>query len=65
MEPVKRLFFGRRGGRGSGLRPDGPAPPERAHPADTGFAGSICLDHMPRRPDDPGLLQSYAFGYGT
>jgi mannonate dehydratase len=31
---------------------------------DTGFAGSICPDHMPRHPDDPGLLQSYAFGYG-
>jgi mannonate dehydratase len=31
---------------------------------DTQFAGSICPDHMPRRPDDPGLLQSYAFGYG-
>lgn len=31
---------------------------------DTGFAGSICPDHMPRCPDDPGLLQSFAFGYG-
>jgi len=31
---------------------------------DTGFAGSICPDHMPRHPDDPGLLQSFAFGYG-
>jgi mannonate dehydratase len=31
---------------------------------DTQFAGSICPDHMPRRPDDPRLLQSYAFGYG-
>jgi mannonate dehydratase len=31
---------------------------------DTGFAGAICPDHMPRHPGDPGLLQSYAFGYG-
>ncbi len=31
---------------------------------DTQFAGSICPDHMPKHPDDPGLLQSYAFGYG-
>jgi len=31
---------------------------------DTDFAGSICPDHMPRHPDDPGLLQSFAFGYG-
>jgi len=31
---------------------------------DTGFAGSICPDHMPRHRDDPGLLQSFAFGYG-
>ncbi|MEK7408427.1 MAG: mannonate dehydratase [Acidobacteriota bacterium] len=28
------------------------------------FAGSICPDHMPRHPDDPGGLQSFAFGYG-
>lgn len=31
---------------------------------DVQFAGSICPDHMPRHPDDPGLLQSFAFGYG-
>jgi mannonate dehydratase len=31
---------------------------------DTQFAGSILPDHMPRHPDDPKLLQSYAFGYG-
>jgi mannonate dehydratase len=31
---------------------------------DVTFAGSICPDHMPRHPDDPGSLQSYAFGYG-
>jgi mannonate dehydratase len=31
---------------------------------DTQFAGSICPDHMPRHPDDPGALQSYAFGTG-
>ena len=31
---------------------------------DTPFAGSICPDHMPRHPDDPKSLQSYAFGYG-
>jgi mannonate dehydratase len=31
---------------------------------DTQFAGSICPDHMPHHPDDPGSLQSYAFGYG-
>ena len=31
---------------------------------DTGFAGAICPDHMPQHRDDPGLLQSYAFGYG-
>jgi mannonate dehydratase len=31
---------------------------------DTQFAGSLCPDHMPRHPDDPKSLQSYAFGYG-
>jgi mannonate dehydratase len=31
---------------------------------DTQFAGSIFPDHMPDHPDDPGRLQSYAFGYG-
>lgn len=31
---------------------------------DTQFAGSLCPDHMPRHPDDPGSLQSFAFGYG-
>jgi len=28
------------------------------------FAGSICPDHMPRHPDDPGQLQAFSFGYG-
>ena len=31
---------------------------------DTQFAGSMCPDHMPRHPDDPGGLQAFAFGYG-
>jgi len=31
---------------------------------DVQFAGSICPDHMPRHPDDPGGLQAFAFGYG-
>jgi len=31
---------------------------------DTQFSGSICPDHMPKHPDDPGSLQAYAFGYG-
>jgi mannonate dehydratase len=31
---------------------------------DVQFSGSICPDHMPRHPDDPGSLQSFAFGYG-
>ena len=31
---------------------------------DVQFAGSICPDHMPAHPDDPGKLQAYAFGYG-
>jgi mannonate dehydratase len=31
---------------------------------DVQFSGSILPDHMPRHPDDPGSLQSYAFGYG-
>jgi mannonate dehydratase len=31
---------------------------------DTQFSGSICPDHMPRPPDDPGSVQAYAFGYG-
>lgn len=31
---------------------------------DPQFAGSICPDHMPRHPDDPRSLQSFAFGYG-
>ena len=25
---------------------------------------SLCLDHMPRHPNDPGQLQVFAFGYG-
>lgn len=31
---------------------------------DTQFAGSICPDHMPHHPGDPGGLQSFAYGYG-
>lgn len=31
---------------------------------DTEFSGSICPDHMPKHPDDPGGFQAYAFGYG-
>ncbi len=31
---------------------------------DVQFTGSILPDHMPKHPDDPGSLQSYAFGYG-
>ena len=31
---------------------------------DTGFSGSICPDHMPKHPDDPGGFQAYAYGYG-
>ncbi|HEY2930975.1 MAG TPA: mannonate dehydratase [Acidobacteriota bacterium] len=28
------------------------------------FPGAICPDHMPQHADDPGRLQSFAFGYG-
>ena len=31
---------------------------------DTQFSGSICPDHMPSHPDDPGKLQAFAFGSG-
>ena len=31
---------------------------------DTQFSGSICPDHMPSHPDDPGGYQAFAFGYG-
>ncbi len=31
---------------------------------DTQFSGSICPDHMPGHPDDPGGFQAFAFGYG-
>jgi len=31
---------------------------------DSEFSLSICPDHMPSHPDDPGKLQAYAFGYG-
>jgi mannonate dehydratase len=31
---------------------------------DVQFSMSICPDHMPSHPDDPGKLQAYAFGYG-
>ena len=31
---------------------------------DTQFSGSICPDHMPNHPEDPGALQAFAFGYG-
>jgi mannonate dehydratase len=30
----------------------------------TQFSGSICPDHMPSHPDDPGGFQAFAFGYG-
>jgi mannonate dehydratase len=30
----------------------------------TQFAYSICADHMPSHPDDPGKLQAFAFGNG-
>jgi len=28
------------------------------------FRGSICPDHIPGHPDDPGGFQDFAFGYG-
>jgi len=31
---------------------------------DAQFSMSICPDHMPAHPDDPGKLQAFAFGYG-
>lgn len=31
---------------------------------DSGFAYSICPDHMPHHPNDPKSLQAFAFGYG-
>jgi len=31
---------------------------------DTQFAFSICADHMPSHPDDPGKLQAFSFGNG-
>jgi len=31
---------------------------------DTQFSGSICPDHTPSHPDDPGGFQAFAFGYG-
>jgi mannonate dehydratase len=31
---------------------------------DTQFSGSICPDHMPSHPDDPGGFQAFAFSYG-
>jgi len=31
---------------------------------DSQFSMSICPDHMPGHPDDPGKLQAFAFGYG-
>ena len=31
---------------------------------DSPFSLSICPDHMPGHPDDPGKLQAFAFGYG-
>jgi len=30
---------------------------------DTQFSGSICPDHMPSHPDDPGGFQAFAFSY--
>jgi mannonate dehydratase len=31
---------------------------------DTQFSGSICPDHVPSHPDDPGGFQGFAFAYG-
>jgi mannonate dehydratase len=31
---------------------------------DSPFSMSVCPDHMPSHPDDPGKLQAYAFGSG-
>ena len=31
---------------------------------DSQFSGSICPDHVPSHPDDPGGLQAFAFAYG-
>ena len=31
---------------------------------DSQFSMSICPDHMPGHPDDPGKLQAFAFGSG-
>jgi len=31
---------------------------------DSQFAFSICADHMPNHPDDPGKLQAFAYGNG-
>jgi len=31
---------------------------------DAQFSGSICPDHKPRHPDDPGGFHAFAFGYG-
>ena len=31
---------------------------------DGDFSGSICPDHMPAHPDDPGGFQAFAFGFG-
>jgi hypothetical protein len=31
---------------------------------DTGIAGSLCPDHMPRHRDDPAKLKALAFGHG-
>jgi len=31
---------------------------------DTQFSGSICPDHLPTHPDDPGGFQAFAFSYG-
>jgi mannonate dehydratase len=45
---------------GGGRRYMAPA----ANSRDTQFSGSICPDHMPKHPDDPGGSQAYAFGYG-
>jgi mannonate dehydratase len=30
---------------------------------DTQFSSSICPDHMPGHPNDPGGFQAFAFGY--
>ena len=64
IDMIKRRDFGKRLVRGAvgagiagGINPD-------VALAQAGRAYlSICPDHMPSHPDDPGKLQAYAFGY--